>query len=168
MISFIALLLDHLEPLSPSQLLESPIKESKKSHPNDELHIGTNHSKSNFSIKVCEKELPSLIGSANISSKMISADSYLPHSTSTASATSITNHHHHSNRHPISIPTTTLNLSTMTAGSSNTSDSLPPPPPSYSRLPPDGHEFPPDYKDPSSTTVSSAVFRVCILQTSSY
>nr|XP_040567119.1 serine-rich adhesin for platelets-like isoform X6 [Lepeophtheirus salmonis] len=28
------------------------------------------------------------------------------------------------------------------------------PPPSDSRLPPDGHEFPPDYKDPTSTNIS--------------
>lgn len=27
------------------------------------------------------------------------------------------------------------------------------PPPTFSRLPPDGHEFPPDYRDPSSNIV---------------
>ena len=28
---------------------------------------------------------------------------------------------------------------------------LPPPPPTHSRLPPDGHEFPPEYRDPSKS-----------------
>lgn len=33
--------------------------------------------------------------------------------------------------------------------SQDSNDSLPPPPPTLSRLPPDGHEFPPDYRDPT-------------------
>ena len=53
---------------------------------------------------------------AGSASKMISADSYLPHTGATST--------------------------------------LPPPPPTYSRLPPDGHEFPPEYRDPSSTNAS--------------
>ena len=28
-----------------------------------------------------------------------------------------------------------------------------PPPPTLSRLPPDGHEFPPDYRDPAASTI---------------
>ncbi len=37
-------------------------------------------------------------------------------------------------------------------GASRPSSSLArnPPPPTHSRLPPDGHEFPPDYRDPAS------------------
>ena len=90
----------------------------------------------------CEKEIvKSSITTAN-SSKMISTDAYLP----THSASSVN---------------TTLNLTAITLGSANDSDSLPPPPPSYSRLPPDGHEFPPDYKDPSCTT-STIVYRVSL------
>ena len=33
-----------------------------------------------------------------------------------------------------------------------------PPPPTLSRLPPDGHEFPPDYRDPSNTFQVSILF----------
>ena len=33
------------------------------------------------------------------------------------------------------------------------SQPAPPPPPTLSRLPPDGHEFPPDYRDPASNIV---------------
>lgn len=32
-----------------------------------------------------------------------------------------------------------------------------PPPPTLSRLPPDGHEFPPDYRDPAASTISYQV-----------
>ena len=93
------------------------------------------------------------------SSKMISADSYLPtHSVSTMSSSSAITAH--LNQFPSNIPSdTALNLTAITLGNTNNSEALPPPPPSYSRLPPDGHEFPPDYKDPSCTSTST-VYRV--------
>lgn len=42
-----------------------------------------------------------------------------------------------------------------------------PPPPTFSRLPPDGHEFPPDYRDPSSNIVYQVTKNIaCRVQTS--
>ena len=35
-----------------------------------------------------------------------------------------------------------------------------PPPPTLSRLPPDGHEFPPDYRDPTSNTFQVSITAV--------
>ena len=37
-------------------------------------------------------------------------------------------------------------------GSQDSTDSAPSLPPTYSRLPPDGHEFPEDYMDPGNTS----------------
>ena len=88
----------------------------------------------------CEKEITKPSISTLKSSKMISTDAYLP----THSSSSVSN-----------------NAFLATLGNTNDSDSLPPPPPSYSRLPPDGHEFPPDYKDPSCTS-NSIVYRVSL------
>ena len=143
---------------SLDKVSRSWVKESKQSHSKDELQASSIIPNQKLTDKGCDKELRSSIKSANKSSKMISADSFLPHSTSTMSASSISNHSH-SNKLPINIPNNTLNLSALTAGKPNCNESLPPPPPSYSRLPPDGHEFPPDYKDPSITG-NASVFRV--------
>ena len=42
-----------------------------------------------------------------------------------------------------------------------------PPPPTLSRLPPDGHEFPPDYRDPAASTIyqvpqKTKIFKILI------
>ena len=110
------------------QLLKSSIEDSNQSLSKDNLYstIETDPSKLKSSSQLREKQLLPLIES-DILTKMISADSYLPHSATASSG------------------------------------ALPPPPPTYSRLPPDGHEFPPDYRDPSSNItsmfqVSSLVF----------
>ena len=101
------------------QLLKSSIEDSNQSLSKDNLYstIETDPSKLKSSSQLREKQLLPLIESDNLT-KMISADSYLPHSATASSG------------------------------------ALPPPPPTYSRLPPDGHEFPPDYRDPSSNITS--------------
>ena len=38
--------------------------------------------------------------------------------------------------------------------------SPPPPPPSHSRLPPDGHEFPPEYREPPSKNINIQVYYI--------
>ena len=135
-----------MDSISPTVNLQSSGKDSNKLHQQDVNHNADN------------KNLKSTHSSSN-SSKMISADSYLPtHSAPTMSGnTAIAAH---LNQYPSNIPSdTSLNITAMTLGSANNSETLPPPPPSYSRLPPDGHEFPPDYKDPSCNSIST-VYRV--------
>ncbi len=43
-----------------------------------------------------------------------------------------------------------ISSSMDTASRSSSVAGAVPPPPTFSRLPPDGHEFPPDYRDPVS------------------
>ena len=66
-------------------------------------------------------------------------------STSSSSSSSHPHVHHHHHRH------------TLSEDSTCTGDSIAPPP-TLSRLPPDGHEFPPDYRDPASS--SNVVYQV--------
>ena len=40
-----------------------------------------------------------------------------------------------------------------TFGSNGAAEEANEPPPTLSRLPPDGHEFPPDYRDPAASTI---------------
>ena len=140
-------------------MLRSSTQDPKEHSLKDNFRRLSNTSKPKLLSKTCEKEVISPTESSKLSSKMISADSYLPHSTSVVSTPSIVNHRH-SNKLPINMTDSNLTLAALTMGSTSNSGSLPPPPPSYSRLPPDGHEFPPDYKDPSSTD-NPAVSRVC-------
>ena len=130
--------------------MRSSCKDFETAHVKRSLHTNTPKCST-----ACDREFtPKTIESAIISSsKMISADSFLTHNPSAVSS-----HHPHSNKLPMSMSNATMNISAMVMSSSNNSESLPPPP-SYSRLPPDGHEFPPDYKDPS-TTCNSTVPRV--------
>ena len=151
----------HSNPISPNEVLRPTTQHPKEHSLKHNFHALSNISKPKHLAQTWEKELISQTESSKLSSKMISADSYLPHSTSVVSTPSIVNHRH-SNKLTMNIPDSNLTLAAMTMGSTSNSDSLPPPPPSYSRLPPDGHEFPPDYKDPSSTG-NSAVFRVCFI-----
>ena len=136
--------------VQPTTKIRSSTRDSKKSILQEIEQNQSDKSSKHLTPALCEKEIvPSSHNTTN-SSKMISADTFLPtHSASSVNSTSSISPHH------------LTNLTAITLGSANNSDSLPPPPPSYSRLPPDGHEFPPDYKDPSCNT-SSTVYRVSI------
>ena len=119
--------------------LQSAGKDFKKQY-QQEFEIKINDkSSTHLTPSSCKTEITKSSLSTPESSKMISTDAYLP----THSASSVSS-----------------NAFLATLGSTNDSD-LPPPPPSYSRLPPDGHEFPPDYKDPSCTS-NSIVYRVSL------
>ena len=50
---------------------------------------------------------------------------------------------------------TTANMMASTAAAA-----VAPPPPTHSRLPPDGHEFPPEYRDPSKSSVQQVRSRL--------
>ena len=60
-------------------------------------------------------------------------------------------HHHLQNQHSLSQDSTSEGSLMMIGGGQG-----PPPPPTLSRLPPDGHEFPPDYRDPSASSSSNS------------
>ena len=51
-------------------------------------------------------------------------------------------------------------LSQDSASASEALMMIQPPPPTLSRLPPDGHEFPPDYRDPTSNTFQVSITAV--------
>merc|ERR1719210_1404312 len=83
---------------------------------------------------------------ASFSRKSVTERDSLPRKRS--SSTSSTNmevftHHQHS-------------LSQDSASASEALMMMQPPPPTLSRLPPDGHEFPPDYRDPTSNTFQNS------------
>ena len=72
-------------------------------------------------------------------------------------------HHHLQNQHSLSQDSTSEGSLMMIGGQG------PPPPPTLSRLPPDGHEFPPDYRDPSASSSSNSNnFQVSIHITDRY
>ena len=119
--------------------LQSEGKDFRKQHQQESKINLNDKTSTHLTLSSCEKQITTSADSTPKSSKMISTDAYLP----THSASSVSS-----------------NAFLATLGNTNDSD-LPPPPPSYSRLPPDGHEFPPDYKDPSCTS-NSIVYRVSI------
>ena len=119
--------------------LQSAGKDFKKQYQQESKININDKTTTHLTPSSCEIQITTSSDSTPKSSKMISTDAYLP----THSASSVSS-----------------NAFLATLGNTNDSD-LPPPPPSYSRLPPDGHEFPPDYKDPSCNT-SSTVYRVRI------
>ena len=59
-------------------------------------------------------------------------------------------------------------LSQDSASASEALMMMQPPPPTLSRLPPDGHEFPPDYRDPTSNTFQVSTYYVSFRGTVRY
>ena len=112
----------HSKQISPNEVLRSSTQYPKEHSLKDNIPTLSNISKPKLLVQPCEKQVISPNGPSTLPSKMISADSYLPHSTSVVSTPSIANHRH-SNKLPMNIPDSNLTLAAMTMGSTSNSDS---------------------------------------------